>query len=285
MSIRYLDYTGVTTLVGLIQSEAESTYATQTELSSTKTELEEEIASAVTGAYTVKGSVAFASLPTSATVGDVYNITDAFTTTTSFVEGSGVEYPAGTNVVYTEDGWDVLTGIFDLSSYVTSDTTVGSGTKPVYVSNGAITASSSTVGGTAKPVWMNSGTVTALSSTVGSSTKPVWMNAGTVTAASSTVGSTTKPVWMNSGTITAFASNVGSTTKPVYMNAGAVTAMSGTAGNATCPVWLNAGTITSTGYDLSTFATESYVADAVANTTSTSDFVAITDDEITALFA
>lgn len=53
------------------------------------------------GAYTVKGNIAFSSLPAPSanTSGFVYNITNDFTTTADFVEGAGKKYPAGTNVV------------------------------------------------------------------------------------------------------------------------------------------------------------------------------------------
>lgn len=80
------------------------------------------IASAITGVYTPKGTVAFASLPTAsaANLGWVYNISDAFTTTASFVEGAGCSYGAGTNVVCVDAGsgaykWDVLAGTIDLT--------------------------------------------------------------------------------------------------------------------------------------------------------------------------
>lgn len=60
----------------------------------------------VSGVYKVKGSSTFEQLPTSGNVvGDVYNISNSFTL-------DGVEYLAGTNVVYTETGWDALSGIF-----------------------------------------------------------------------------------------------------------------------------------------------------------------------------
>jgi hypothetical protein len=52
------------------------------------------------------------------TTGAVYNITAEFTTTAAFVEGAGVKYPAGTNIVKTSDGkWDVLAGFIDLSPF------------------------------------------------------------------------------------------------------------------------------------------------------------------------
>lgn len=70
--------------------------------------------------YKVKGTVEnVASLPASAEVGDVYNISTAFT-------NNGKNYPAGTNVVYVategdQQGgkWDALGGVTDLSTYST----------------------------------------------------------------------------------------------------------------------------------------------------------------------
>ena len=84
----------------------------------TKTETEAAIA-AIGTVFKVKGSVAFANLPTAdMQEGDVYNVTDDFTTTSSFVEGAGKEYPAGTNVVYTAAGWDAMAGTYDFSGYM-----------------------------------------------------------------------------------------------------------------------------------------------------------------------
>ena len=79
-----------------------------------------KIKAAVTGVYKVKGSVALAALPTEGVEeGHVYNVTEDFTTTDAFVEGAGVEYPAGTNVVYTEAGkWDCMAGTYDFSDFV-----------------------------------------------------------------------------------------------------------------------------------------------------------------------
>lgn len=63
----------------------------------------------LTGVYKVKGSKTYEKLPTSNSVGDVYNITNQFTL-------NGTTYPAGTNVVYTEYGWDALSGNFDVTT-------------------------------------------------------------------------------------------------------------------------------------------------------------------------
>ena len=79
--------------------------------------------SAVSGAYKPQGSVTFANIPTTGlVVGYVYNISDAFTTDSRFVEGAGKAYPAGTNIVCVSTSatakWDVLSGFVDLSNYL-----------------------------------------------------------------------------------------------------------------------------------------------------------------------
>ena len=70
------------------------------------------------------GSITFSNLPslTSANLNKCYNITDAFTTTSDFLEGAGAEYPAGTNVMIVEAGtntykYDAKAGTYDLSIY------------------------------------------------------------------------------------------------------------------------------------------------------------------------
>jgi len=77
--------------------------------------------------YKASGSLAFANLPAAdaAHLGMVYNVTDAFTTTSNFMEGAGNNYPVGTNVVIVADGngykYDVLAGFVDLSGYMSED--------------------------------------------------------------------------------------------------------------------------------------------------------------------
>ena len=64
----------------------------------------------LSGAYKVKGSSAFDTLPKdNNVVGDVYNITNAFNL-------GSKHYDAGTNVVWTEEGWDALSGSFDATA-------------------------------------------------------------------------------------------------------------------------------------------------------------------------
>lgn len=76
------------------------------------------------GVYIPQGSLAFASLPAQPAAqyqGYVWNITDAFTTDSRFLEGAGESVPAGANVACVlVDGaykYDVLSGIVDLSNY------------------------------------------------------------------------------------------------------------------------------------------------------------------------
>lgn len=63
------------------------------------------------GALRFQGSIPFASIPTTGQVGgDMYNITDDFTTDARFIEGAGVFCPAGTNIAWVaaSSKWDVL---------------------------------------------------------------------------------------------------------------------------------------------------------------------------------
>lgn len=87
-------------------------------------ELKEELKAKVTGVYHPQASVNFSELPselTDAMIGNVYNIKDAFVTTDKFVEGTGLAYPAGTNVVVVKDNdvlkFDVFSGFVDLTPY------------------------------------------------------------------------------------------------------------------------------------------------------------------------
>lgn len=76
-------------------------------------EQSKSISESFSGALRPMGTVTFANLPTLSSVagGNMYNISDDFTTTADFKEGAGHLYPAGTNVYKTADGkWDCLAG-------------------------------------------------------------------------------------------------------------------------------------------------------------------------------
>lgn len=81
--------------------------------------LEETINNKLTSVYKIKGSLAFASLTNALLVkvneGNVYNITDAFTTTADFIEGAGKVHTAGSNVVVVEATAAVYTESSDTS--------------------------------------------------------------------------------------------------------------------------------------------------------------------------
>ena len=60
-----------------------------------------------------KGTCVFANLPSIANSepGDMWNVSDEFTTTSDFREGAGIVVPAGANIYLTSDSkWDVMTG-------------------------------------------------------------------------------------------------------------------------------------------------------------------------------
>ena len=72
--------------------------------------------------YTYSGSVAdYASLPTDAKVGNVYNVENEFEITSESAMGDSIvkKYPAGTNVAWNGTTWDPLAGSVDLSEYAT----------------------------------------------------------------------------------------------------------------------------------------------------------------------
>jgi hypothetical protein len=85
--------------------------------------------SKVVGAIQPKGSILFADLPPlgADVLNFMYNIEDAFTTTSDFLEGAGVAYGAGENVVIINTGtpenpvykYDVYSGTIDTSSFAT----------------------------------------------------------------------------------------------------------------------------------------------------------------------
>lgn len=71
------------------------------------------ISESFSGALRPVGTITFSALPNPsvAAAGDMYNISDTFTTTSFFKEGAGYIYLPGTNVYKTFDGyWDCLSG-------------------------------------------------------------------------------------------------------------------------------------------------------------------------------
>ena len=102
-------------------AKASASNARTSETNSAKSESEaqkyaeqaKEISESLSGALRPLGTINFADLPSTAdsNSGDMYNITDQFTTTTDFKEGAGNIIPAGSNVYLTVDRyWDVLAG-------------------------------------------------------------------------------------------------------------------------------------------------------------------------------
>lgn len=88
--------------------------------------LKEKFAS-IGSAFTPKGSSGTIPSLATATFGDVYNMSAEFTTTADFVEGDGISYPVGTNIICVNSGgtkkWDVLSGFVNLSGYSKTDHT------------------------------------------------------------------------------------------------------------------------------------------------------------------
>lgn len=93
----------------------------------TQTQTDEKIAAAISSTYKPSGSVTFETLPAASAenLGNVYNVTNAFTAGEGFIAGEvGQSYPADTNVAVVEiDGqyyYDALSGFVDLTGYLTT---------------------------------------------------------------------------------------------------------------------------------------------------------------------
>ena len=94
-------------------SEAQNYAVADTDSAKYYYEQARRISESFSGALRPMGTVTFANLPalSATTSGNMYNISDQFTTTSDFKEGAGNVIPAGANVYKTEDGkWDVLAG-------------------------------------------------------------------------------------------------------------------------------------------------------------------------------
>lgn len=112
----------------------------------------EQVDAIISSVYKPAGSATLATLPTLAkdVLGNVYNMTEAFTTTADFVEGAGKKYGVGTNVVVvdlgsgeyvavtptggenpSEEGWYEYDS--EEAKYVLSEDTEVDGTKTYYV--------------------------------------------------------------------------------------------------------------------------------------------------------
>ena len=144
------------------KAKASETNARTSETNSAKSESEaqkyaeqvKEISESFSGALRPLGTINFADLPSTADAnsGDMYNITDQFTTTTDFKEGAGNIIPSGSNVYLTIDRyWDVLAG---------TPVTGVKGAKEVYYRRGNVNITPTDIGAVAEDGNISNTTVT-----------------------------------------------------------------------------------------------------------------------------
>lgn len=149
------------------KAKASETNAKTSETNSAKSESEaqkyaeqvKEISESFSGALRPFGTINFADLPSTADAnsGDMYNITDQFTTTTDFKEGAGNIIPAGSNVYLTIDRyWDVLAG---------TPVTGVKGAKEVYYRRGNVNITPANIGAVAEGGNISDTTVTFAATT------------------------------------------------------------------------------------------------------------------------
>jgi len=103
----------ITHYATLARSYTEGDTGTRTGEATDNTKYYYELSRNTTTGLVPKGTVTFAQLLalSSPAVNDMYNVSDSFTSTAAFKDGTGYTYPAGSNVYYTNDyKWDVLSG-------------------------------------------------------------------------------------------------------------------------------------------------------------------------------
>lgn len=124
------------------------------------------------------------------------------------------------------------------------DSSVGSGTRPIYLDSGVPVASTSTVGSKYTPIYLNGGNLTASDATIGNSKTLLYMSNGELTASDGNAGSSQQPIYMQDGELKPIDATIGSPSKPVYLNEGRFTPIDISAGSSTTPVYINNGAFT-----------------------------------------
>lgn len=135
-----------------------------------------DVSEGLKGGLQPHGTVAFADLPALPDVnaGWMYNISDEFTTTDDFKEGSGNAVPAGANIYKTSDGkWDVLAG---------TPVTGVKGAKETSYRQGNVNLTPENIGAVATGGDTASNVTSFTSSDVADGSAPSWTNVATLTS-------------------------------------------------------------------------------------------------------
>lgn len=135
-----------------------------------------DVSEGLKGGLQPHSTVAFADLPALPDVnaGWMYNISDEFTTTDDFKEGSGNAVPAGANIYKTSDGkWDVLAG---------TPVTGVKGAKETSYRRGNVNLTPENIGAVATGGDTASNVTSFTSSDVADGSAPSWTNVATLTS-------------------------------------------------------------------------------------------------------
>lgn len=135
-----------------------------------------DVSEGLKGGLQPHGTVAFADLPALPDVnaGWMYNISDEFTTTDDFKEGSGNAVPAGANIYKTSDGkWDVLAG---------TPVTGVKGAKETSYRQGNVNLTPENIGAVATGGDTASNVTSFTSSDVADGSAPSWTNVAALTS-------------------------------------------------------------------------------------------------------
>lgn len=135
-----------------------------------------DVSEGLKGGLQPHGTCTFADLPALADVnaGWMFNISDEFTTTDDFKEGSGNAVPAGANIYKTSDGkWDVLAG---------TPVTGVKGAKETSYRRGNVKLTPENIGAVATGGDTASNVTSFTSSDVADGSAPSWTNVATLTS-------------------------------------------------------------------------------------------------------
>lgn len=172
------------------------------------------VTSQLTGSYKVMGSCTAEQAATAATskkmviggvstdlkVGFVYNLSSQGSI--SILGETATLVPLGANLVWTEQGWDKLSEMMDISGAISTSIPAGTAGQLLQATGTAGTAQLATenVGADNQPVYISAGKLVATTANVGANANFMYMAAGKLTKSTATLGNATKPIYLDAGT-------------------------------------------------------------------------------------
>ena len=105
--------------------------------------------------------------------------------------------------VFLGKGWTAPENVQVGAASKIGESSVGSSSTPIFLSNGKPTASTTSAGSDYNPVFMKNGNIQRCTGNVGGENQPVYWKNGTITVINDSYGSNTKPIYLSGGKFTA----------------------------------------------------------------------------------